>query len=155
LTYSPTTSVRRTRSLPAARSLLAYLLAGTFFGVVLVKSEAASWYRIQEMFRFQSFHMYGLIGSAVLTGLLTTWLLRRFQIRSLTGQTIQIQSKDPGLPRYVLGGLIFGLGWGLAGVCPGPVFTLLGSGVWAMLIVLFFALLGTWLYGVLRDRLPH
>ncbi|GGJ76777.1 DUF6691 family protein [Deinococcus aquiradiocola] len=155
MTYSPTTSVRRTRSLPAALSLLAYLLAGTFFGVVLVKSEAASWYRIQEMFRFQSFHMYGLIGSAVLTGLPTTWLLRRFQTRSLTGQTIQIQSKDPGLPRYVLGGLIFGLGWGLAGVCPGPVFTLLGSGVWAMLIVLFFALLGTWLYGVLRDRLPH
>ena len=99
--------------------------------------------------------MYGLIGSAVLTGMLTTWLLRNFQARSLTGQIIHIQSKDPGLPRYVLGGLTFGLGWGLAGVCPGPIFTLLSSGVWVMLIVLLFALIGTWLYGVLRDRLPH
>ncbi|MGY2896417.1 DUF6691 family protein [Deinococcus sp. UYEF24] len=131
------------------------MLAGTFFGVVLVKSEAASWYRIQEMFRFQSVHMYGLIGSAVLTGMLTTWFLRRVQARALTGQTIHVRAKDPGLPRYVLGGLTFGLGWGLAGVCPGPIFTLLGSGVWAMLIVLLFALVGTWLYGVLRDHLPH
>lgn len=107
------------------------------------------------MFRFQSFHMYGLIGSAVLTGILTTWLLRRLQARSLDGQAIYVQRKAPGLPRYVLGGLIFGFGWGLAGICPGPIFTLLGSGVWAMLIVLAFALLGTWLYGLLRHRLPH
>ena len=155
MTHSPVTSPDETRSLPSILSFLSYLLAGTYFGVVLVKSEAASWYRIQEMFRFQSFHMYGLIGSAVLTGMLTTWLLRRFQARALTGQTIRVQSKDPGLPRYVLGGLTFGLGWGLAGVCPGPIFTLLGSGVWAMLIVLLFALIGTWLYGVLRDHLPH
>jgi uncharacterized membrane protein YedE/YeeE len=155
LTYSPTTSADQLRTVSPVLSLLSYLLAGTFFGVVLVKSEAASWYRIQEMFRFQSFHMYGLIGSAVLTGMLTTWLLRRVQARALTGQTIHVQSKDPGLPRYVLGGLTFGLGWGLAGVCPGPIFTLLGSGVWAMLIVLLFALIGTWLYGVLRDHLPH
>ena len=155
MTHSPVTSPDETRSLPSILSFLSYLLAGTYFGVVLVKSEAASWYRIQEMFRFQSFHMYGLIGSAVLTGMLTTWLLRRFQARALTGQTIHVQSKDPGLPRYVLGGLTFGLGWGLAGVCPGPIFTLLGSGVWAMLIVLLFALIGTWLYGVLRDHLPH
>ncbi len=155
MTYSPTTSADQTRTFSPVLSLLSYLLAGTFFGVVFVKSEAASWYRIQEMFRFQSFHMYGLIGSAVLTGMLTTWLLRRFQARDLTGLTIHVQSKDPGLPRYVLGGLTFGLGWGLAGVCPGPIFTLLGSGVWAMLIVLLFALIGTWLYGVLRDRLPH
>jgi len=155
LTYSPTTPADQLRTFSPVLSLLSYLLAGTFFGVVLVKSEAASWYRIQEMFRFQSVHMYGLIGSAVLTGMLTTWLLRQFQARALTGQTIHVQSKDPGLPRYVIGGLIFGLGWGLAGVCPGPIFTLLGSGVWVMLIVLLFALIGTWLYGVLRDRLPH
>ncbi|MGI8747839.1 MAG: YeeE/YedE family protein [Deinococcus sp.] len=153
MTYSPTTSPART--LPSTLSLLSYLLAGTFFGVVLVKSEAASWYRIQEMFRFQSVHMYGLIGSAVLTGMITNWLLRRMQARSLNGETIHVQSKDPGLPRYVLGGLIFGLGWGLSGVCPGPIFTLLGSGVWPMLIVLLFALIGTWLYGVFRDHLPH
>ena len=94
MTYSPTTSADQTRSFPSVLSLLSYLLAGTFFGVVLVKSEAASWYRIQEMFRFQSFHMYGLIGSAVLTGMLTTWLLRRFQARALTGQTIHVQSKS-------------------------------------------------------------
>jgi uncharacterized membrane protein YedE/YeeE len=155
LTDRSTIVLLRFRTVSPVLSLLSYLLAGTFFGVVLVKSEAASWYRIQEMFRFQSFHMYGLIGSAVLTGMLTTWLLRRVQARALTGQTIHVQSKDPGLPRYVLGGLTFGLGWGLAGVCPGPIFTLLGSGVWAMLIVLLFALIGTWLYGVLRDHLPH
>ncbi|AZI45137.1 YeeE/YedE family protein (plasmid) [Deinococcus psychrotolerans] len=107
------------------------------------------------MFHFQSFHMYGLIGSAVLTGMLTTGLLRHFRARSLDGQAIKIQHKAPGLPRYVFGGLTFGLGWGLAGVCPGPIFTLLGSGIWAMLIVLLFALIGTWLYGVLRNRLPH
>lgn len=155
MTYTPTSVPPETRSFPAAFSLLSYLLAGTFFGVVLVKSEAASWYRIQEMFRFQSVHMYGLIGSAVLTGMFTTWLLRRFQARALTGQTVHVRSKAPGLLRYVLGGLTFGLGWGLAGVCPGPIFALLGSGVWTMLIVLLFALIGTWLYGVLRDRLPH
>ncbi|WP_241191461.1 DUF6691 family protein [Deinococcus psychrotolerans] len=150
------TPTRTESQAPASTlSLLAYLLAGTFFGVVLVKSEAASWYRIQEMFHFQSFHMYGLIGSAVLTGMLTTGLLRHFRARSLDGQAIKIQHKAPGLPRYVFGGLTFGLGWGLAGVCPGPIFTLLGSGIWAMLIVLLFALIGTWLYGVLRNRLPH
>lgn len=152
---SSTSTRTEPQALSSMLSLLAYLLAGTFFGVVLIKSEAASWYRIQEMFRFQSFHMYALIGSAVLTGMLTTWLLRRFQARSLDGQTIGVESKAPGLPRYVLGGLTFGVGWGLAGVCPGPIFTLLGSGIWAMLVVLLFALIGTWLYGVLRDHLPH
>lgn len=152
---SSTSTRTEPHALSSTLSLLAYLLAGTFFGVVLVKSEAASWYRIQEMFRFQSFHMYGLIGSAVLTGMITTWLLRRFQAHSLDGQAIKVQSKDLGLPRYVLGGLTFGVGWGLAGVCPGPIFALLGSGIWAMLIVLLFALIGTWLYGAVRDRLPH
>lgn len=139
----------------AATGLLAYLLAGLYFGVVLVKSEAASWYRIQEMFRFESFHMFGLIGSAVLTGMVTTALLRRSGARSRDGQTITVTPKDKGWRRYVLGGLTFGLGWGLAGVCPGPIFTLLGAGIYPMLIVLAFALLGTYLYGVLKDRLPH
>lgn len=132
-----------------------FLIAGLLFGVLLIKSEAASWYRIQEMFRFEAFHMFGLIGSAVLTGMLTTWLLRRSGARSLDGQTITVAPKERGWTRYVLGGATFGVGWGLAGVCPGPVFTLLGAGVWPMLVVLGFALLGTWLYGALREHLPH
>lgn len=139
----------------AAAGLLVYLLAGLYFGVVLVKSEAASWYRIQEMFRFEAFHLFGLIGSAVLTGLVTTQLLRRSGLNSRDGQTITVTPKEKGWRRYVLGGLTFGTGWGLAGVCPGPIFVLLGSGVWPILIVLAFALLGTYLYGVLKDRLPH
>jgi uncharacterized membrane protein YedE/YeeE len=142
-------SAARTAALPA------YLLMGVYFGVILVKSEAASWYRIQEMFRFEAFHMFGLIGSAVLTGMLTTWLLRRSGARSLDGQTITVAPKERGWTRYVLGGATFGVGWGLAGVCPGPVFTLLGAGVWPMLVVLGFALIGTWLYGALREHLPH
>ncbi|MGM9322576.1 YeeE/YedE family protein [Deinococcus aquaticus] len=142
---------------PATRAaaLPAYLLMGLYFGVILVKSEAASWYRIQEMFRFESVHMYGLMGSAVLTGMLTTWLLRRSGRRSLDGQSITVTPKERGWTRYVLGGATFGVGWGLAGVCPGPVFALLGSGLWSMLVVLGFALLGTYLYGALRHRLPH
>jgi len=144
-----------TSSTRAATGLLAYLLAGLYFGVVLVKSEAASWYRIQEMFRFESFHMFGLIGSAVLTGMVTTALLRRRGVKSRDGQAIQVTPKEKGWRRYVLGGLTFGVGWGLAGVCPGPIFVLLGAGVWPILIVLLFALLGTYLYGVPKDRLPH
>lgn len=107
------------------------------------------------MFRFESFHMFGLIGSAVLTGMVTTALLRRSGLKSRDGQSIQVTAKDRGWRRYVLGGLTFGVGWGLTGVCPGPIFTLLGAGVWPMLIVLGFSLLGTFLYGALRDRLPH
>lgn len=139
----------------AATGLLVYLLAGLYFGVVLVKSEAASWYRIQEMFRFGAFHMFGLIGSAVLTGMVTTALLRRSGLNSRDGQTIRVKDKEKGWRRYVFGGLTFGVGWGLAGVCPGPIFVLLGAGVWPGLTVLAFALLGTYLYGVRRDRLPH
>lgn len=139
----------------AATGLLAYLLAGLYFGVVLVKSEAASWYRIQEMFRFESVHMFGLIGSAVVTGMITTALLRRSGLRSRDGQVVTVTPKETGWRRYVLGGLTFGVGWGLAGVCPGPIFVLLGAGVWPIMIVLVFALLGTYLYGVLKDRLPH
>lgn len=145
-------------SLVASRSaagLLVYLIAGLYFGVVLVKSEAASWYRIQEMFRFESFHMFGLMGSAVLTGVITTSLLRRSGVRSRDGQIITVKPKDQGWRRYVLGGLSFGVGWGLTGVCPGPIFALLGAGVWQILVVLAFALLGTALYGVVKDRLPH
>ena len=144
---------------PATRSragsgLLVYLLAGVYFGVVLVKSEAASWYRLQEMFRFESFHMFGLIGSAVVTGLISTQLLRRYG-HTRTGERIQVTPKNPGWKRYALGGAAFGVGWGLTGICPGPIFVLLGAGVWPALIVLAFALLGTYLYGVFQPKLPH
>ncbi|OOV13657.1 DUF6691 family protein [Deinococcus sp. LM3] len=130
-----------------------FLIAGLLFGVLLIKSEAASWYRIQEMFRFQSVHMYGLIGSAVLTGLITTTLLRRSGLHALNGETIHVPAKEGPTRRYVLGGLIFGLGWGLAGVCPGPIFALLGSHLLPMLIVLTAALVGTWAYGAVQHRL--
>ena len=138
----------------SAVGLWIYLAIGLLFGLVLVKSEAASWYRIQEMFRFQSFHMYGIMGSAVVTGLITTWLLRRFKKTSLSGEPIQVVPKV-GRQRYIYGGLLFGAGWGLAGVCPGPIFVLIGAGALPMLIVLVFALIGTWVYGALQTRLPH
>ena len=138
-----------------ATGLWAYLLVGLFFGLVLVKSEAASWYRIQEMFRFQSFHMYGLMGSAVFTGLLSTLLLKKLRSSALDGEPLEVKPKEKGVQRYIYGGLLFGVGWGLAGVCPGPIFVLIGAGVWPMLFVLVFALLGTWIYGVLKERLPH
>ncbi|SEJ65070.1 hypothetical protein SAMN04488058_11312 [Deinococcus reticulitermitis] len=154
-TKIPGVHTESTSGTRAATGLFVYLLAGLYFGVVLVKSEAASWYRIQEMFRFESFHMFGLMGSAVLTGMVTTALLRRSGAKSRDGQTISVTPKEKGWRRYVLGGLTFGVGWGLSGLCPGPIFTLLGSGVWPILIVLAFALLGTYLYGAFKDRLPH
>lgn len=156
-----TAAQRRAAACPAddsaprqATGLLTYLLVGVYFGTVLVKSEAASWYRIQEMFRFQDFHMFGLIGSAVVTGMISMFLLRRFG-QTRDGAAIQVSPKETGWKRYVFGGLAFGVGWGLAGVCPGPIFVLLGAGVWPMLIVLASALLGTYAYGVWRGRLPH
>lgn len=138
-----------------AVGLWIYLVVGLVFGLILIKSEAASWYRIQEMFRFQSFHMFGIIGSAVITGAVSTWLLRTFKKEALGGEPIRIAPKAMTWRRYVFGGLLFGLGWGLAGVCPGPVFALIGAGVLPMLVVLLFALIGTWLYGVLQPKLPH
>lgn len=134
--------------------LLAYLVAGLWFGLLLVKSEAASWYRIQEMFRFQSFHMFGIIGSAVVTALVTTALLRRFG-KTREGENVHITPKEKGSVRYVAGGLLFGLGWGLVGLCPGPIFVQLGAGLWTAAVALVFALIGTYLYGLLRERLPH
>ena len=138
-----------------AVSLWVYLFIGLVFGLILVKSEAASWYRIQEMFRFQSFHMYGVMGSAVVTGLISTRLLRAFRKKTLGGAAIQVTPKAMTWKRYVFGGLLFGTGWGLAGVCPGPIFVLIGAGVAPMLLVLLFALLGTWLYGAVQTKLPH
>ncbi len=137
-------------------SLLAYLLLGIFFGIVLIKSEVASWFRIQEMFRFQSFHMYGVIGSAVVVAGLSIQLIKRLRLKTIHGEPIEIQPKIWGKgTRYWLGGILFGLGWGLLGACPGPMFALLGSGVTVMVVALVSAMLGTWAYAALRPRLPH
>lgn len=135
---------------------LPYLLAGILFGVVLVKSEAASWYRIQEMFHFQSFHMYGILFSAIITAAISIQILRRIEHkRTLDGHAIEIPCKEDGWIHYSLGGLIFGLGWGVIGLCPGPIFALIGTGSVGALIVLAGALHGTWLYGAYKTRLPH
>lgn len=126
-----------------------------FFGIVLVKSEAVSWYRIFEMFKFQSFHMYGIIGSAVVLGILSVAFIKRTGLKSYEGQTINIAPKEKGFTRYLLGGSIFGLGWALAGACPGPMYILVGTGLFSMLIVIAAAILGTFVYGLVKDKLPH
>ena len=134
---------------------LRYLLVGIIFGIVLTKSEAVSWYRIYEMFHFQSFHMYGIIGVAVVTGLIGVQLIKRRNMKDITGQPIVIADQDKGFTNYIVGGILFGLGWGLVGTCPGPIYILLGAGFWGIGIVLIGALLGTFLYGVLKNKLPH
>lgn len=134
---------------------LKFLLVGIFFGIVLVKSEAVSWYRIYEMFRFQSFHMYGIIGAAIASGILFLQLSKRGAIKSIKGADIFVPKKEKGLIRYIVGGIIFGLGWALIGACPGPMYILLGTGVWSMVIVIAAAIFGTFIYGLLKDKLPH
>ena len=135
--------------------LLKFLFVGIFFGIVLVKSEAVSWYRIYEMFKFQSFHMYGIIGSAVILGILAIWVIKKTQLKSIENETIRIPPKDKGMFRLLIGGTIFGLGWALAGACPGPMYILVGTGVFSMLLVIGGAILGTLVYGLIRDKLPH
>jgi len=136
--------------------LLIYLALGTLFGVVLMKAQVVSWFRIQEMFRFQSFHMYGVIGAAVATAAIALQLLRRTGLRATNGQPITIPPKEMGRgTRYWLGGTIFGLGWALVGACPGPLLALLGSGLGVFAVIITSAVAGTWAYGALRPRLPH
>ncbi|UKM64535.1 YeeE/YedE family protein [Flavobacteriaceae bacterium GSB9] len=132
-----------------------FLFIGIFFGIVLVKSEAVSWYRIYEMFRFQSFHMYGIICTAIATGVLFLQISKKGYIKSVTGTHILVPKKGEGFARYIIGGSIFGLGWALIGTCPGPMYILLGAGVYSMLIVIAAAILGTFLYGLLKNKLPH
>lgn len=132
-----------------------FLIVGIFFGIILVKSEAVSWFRIYEMFKFQSFKMYGIIGSAVVTGALLVWMIKRTKLKSTEGETISIQPKSKSFYRYIIGGTIFGLGWALAGACPGPMFILVGAGFYSILIVLIAAVLGTFAYGLVKDKLPH
>jgi len=136
--------------------LIKSLIFGIFFGLVLVKSEVISWFRIQEMFRFDSFHMYGIIGSAIVVGIISIQLIKRLGIKDMDGNSIRIEPKDASqVKRYLIGGATFGLGWGLIGACPGPLFALLGSGLTIILIPIVAAILGTYTYGVLRDKLPH
>ena len=139
-----------------SRRLGLYLLIGVYFGIVLSKSEAISWYRIQEMFRFQAFHMYGIIGAAIVVGLIAVQIIKRTRVKDLDGAEIHIPPKDLGSgTRYWLGGTIFGLGWALTGACPGPMFALIGNGIYVMIAALFAAVIGTWTYGALRPHLPH
>ncbi|WP_166964705.1 DUF6691 family protein [Yeosuana marina] len=134
---------------------LKFLLVGMFFGIVLVKSEVISWYRIYEMFRFQSFHMYGIIGTAVLSGILFLQISKKQHIKSVLGSEIFVPKKESGFLRYIIGGAIFGLGWGLIGACPGPMYVLVGTGIFSMLIVILFAIIGTLIYGAIKNKLPH
>ncbi len=134
---------------------ISYLVIGIFFGIVMYKSEAASWFRIYEMFRFQSFHMYGIMGSALALGVIGVQWIKRKKVKSLYGEPITFKPKNKGVSRNLLGGIIFGLGWALAGSCPGPIYTLIGVGYVSILVVLAGALLGTLSYGAIRHKLPH
>ena len=135
-------------------SYLKYLVMGLFFGIILVKSEVISWYRIQEMFRLQSFHMFGVIGSAVVTGIISVWLIKKFNIKTIKGEKIELPSKKFNKGQ-IYGGLIFGFGWAITGACPGPLFAQIGSGFSVIIITLLSAVAGTWIYGLLREKLPH
>ncbi len=131
-----------------------YLLAGMCFGIILVKAEVISWFRIQEMFRLQSFHMYGIIGSAVVVGAISVWLIKKFDIKTIYGEKIEFYPKAFNKGQ-VIGGLIFGFGWAITGACPGPLYAMIGSGATVISITLLSAVAGTWVYGLMRDRLPH
>ena len=132
-----------------------FFLVGVLFGIVMSKAEIISWYRIYEMFKFQSFHMYGIIGSAVVLGMISMFFFRKKMVKTFEGRDIHISPKKKGLFSNLLGGTLFGLGWALAGACPGPMFVLVGKGVVSILIVIFGATLGAFLYGMFKDRLPH
>lgn len=135
--------------------LVKFLFLGIVFGVVMTKSEATSWYRIQEMFRFQSFHMFGMIITAVVLGVLGVMLIKKFNVRDFSGEPIKFYPKDKSIARYLIGGSIFGLGWALSGACPGPMVVNIGYGFFTFGIVFLFAMVGTYLYGALKDKLPH
>jgi hypothetical protein len=155
-------SVLAERKAPEVReggreSLAVYFLLGAFLGALFIKSEVASWFRIQEMFAFQAFHMYGVIGSAIFVGAVSLALMKRFGVRTMRGEEIQYPEGEEKRPRpqHILGGTVFGLGWGLVGACPGPLFALVGSGIPVMVLGLLGAVAGAWAYGFLRPGLPH
>ncbi|WP_033956670.1 DUF6691 family protein [Psychroserpens jangbogonensis] len=134
---------------------LKFLFVGIIFGIVLVKSEAVSWYRIYEMFKFESFHMYGIIGTAIGTGVILLLIAKQLKLNNLEGNQMKVPLKDKGVFRYIIGGTLFGLGWALAGACPGPMYILVGTGAFSVLIVIAAALVGTYVYGIIKDKLPH
>jgi uncharacterized membrane protein YedE/YeeE len=134
--------------------LLKYLIFGILFGIIMTKSEAISWYRIQEMFRFRSIHMYGIIGTAVIIGVIGIALIKKFELKDFNNNTITFRNKEKKYSRYLLGGTIFGLGWALCGTCPGPILVNIGYGYYSMIIVFVFALIGTFLFAVFKDNLP-
>lgn len=131
-----------------------YLIVGILFGIIFVKAEVISWFRIQEMFRLQSFHMFGIIGSAVLVGMISVFLIKRFNIKTIYGEKIEIQPKKFNVGQ-IYGGLIFGFGWAITGACPGPLFAQIGTGATVIAITLLSAIAGTWVYGLIRDKIPH
>jgi uncharacterized membrane protein YedE/YeeE len=131
-----------------------YLVVGILFGIVFVKAEIISWFRIQEMFRLQSFHMYGVIGSAVVVGMISVFLIKRFNIKTVSGEKVEFHPKK-FQKGQVYGGLIFGLGWAITGACPGPIFAQIGSGYVVVIATLLSAVAGTWTYGLLKGRLPN
>ena len=133
---------------------LNYLLMGLFFGILLDKAEIISWFRIQEMFRFQSFHMYGVIGSAVIIGAISVWIIKKFRIKTIYGEPIEFHPKKFNKGN-VYGGILFGLGWAMTGACPGPLFAQIGTGALVIIVTLLSAIAGTWVYGNIRERLPH
>ena len=133
---------------------LKYLVVGLFFGVVFVKAEIISWFRIQEMFRLQSFHMFGIICSAILVAMISVWAIRRFGIKTIYGEPVVIHPKEFNKGN-IIGGVLFGFGWALTGACPGPLFAQIGSGATVISITLLSAIFGTWLYGKFREKLPH
>ena len=135
-------------------SLLKYLFLGIGFGIVLVKAEVISWFRIQQMFRLESFHMYGVIGTAVVVGLISVQIIKQFKVKSLSGEPIKLDAK-PFSKGQIFGGLFFGFGWALTGACPGPIYAQIGTGVTVFIVTLLSALVGTWFYGLLREKLPH
>ena len=134
---------------------IVYLLIGTFFGILMYKSEAASWFRIFEMFEFGAFHMYGIIGSALVLGVIGIQIIKKFNLKALGGQEMRLKPKDKSVARYAIGGVLFGLGWALAGACPGPMYVLTGAGYVSIMIVILGALLGTFVYGLIKHKLPH
>ncbi len=132
-----------------------FFLVGILFGIVMSKAEIISWYRIYEMFKFQSFHMYGIIGSAVFLGMISMFFFKKKLVKTFQGEEIVVEPKKSGIYRNLLGGVLFGLGWALAGACPGPMFVLVGKGVVSILVVIFGATLGAFLYGFSKDKIPH
>ena len=131
-----------------------FLLLGILFGIILVKAEVLAWFRIQEMFRFQAFHMYGIIGSAIVVGLVSILLIKKLNIKTLSGQQVVIEPKE-FTKGNIIGGFIFGLGWAITGACPGPLYALVGSGYSIIIVTLISAVLGVFVYGLIKHKLPH